>query len=568
MIFRRGVSRIVIVAVGVATAAGCGAGAATETPNIEATVQAAIIPALPSPTAIAAQDVESLVTSKVQATVEALRTSAPKALSSPAPTTTPMPTPALPVPFGVIPLPTHAAGGSLATPPPSFLTTASPSPPPTLAPTPTTSPPPTPTTVPTMEPTMTSTLALIPPWQKYISETNDLALDVAPGWSVTYDESQLVVVRSDEGSANFRVYESEAGDSVEDLVDSLIGRLNAESPEVFELISRSTITLDSGLEAVRLEYRWRRSPEYCVERRIDLRVITAVGPYALAGAVCESRFDSRGDYMEAMAASFRLVSPPLTKEQAVETLQEFLGSLATTILDPDVRELYWRLATVERLPGTFVVSRDGYSWRIQGPGLGMSNGVLQLVSHAWWEVRANGEELYVGPSHVEFYEDTGEAALLEQELNSPGSDSFRLGEVFRWEEDACDVLREDQRIISDINTALGSGGAELPVRQKAQARWQALKAQLDAAEVPFDARLVRDKLQQYLITITAAIDYRIAYLSTGDQNSLIEGTRLTDEAFLVEEQARGELLDDLRLRFRLDVLHQDKDYVRWQLCAP
>ena len=488
-----------------------GATAAPSPPNLEATAEAAK-PAMPSPSAAAdVPDVEALVAAQVESTVEALR-------------------PATPVPPEALP---------------------------SLAPT---SPNPTPTIENVTLPTPTPI-----PAQQYLSQMSDLALDVAAGWSVTDDYSTIVIFGSDEGDADFRVYESESGDNLEDVADSLIGRWVSESPDVFDLISRSTITLDSGLPAVRLEYRWRRSPVICIERRIRTLVMTDVGPYTLAGKVCESQFDLYADDLEAMAASFRPVPPPLTDEQAVGALQEFLGSRASTIWDPDVRALYWRLATEER--ELFVTLREGYSWRILGPGLALSDGALTLAGYVWWEVRADGEELYVGPSDVEGYEDDGAAALLLHEMDSPGPESYRLAEVFRWDEVTCEILAEDKRITEDLVSAIDESDAmDTAPWEESRARLQALKTHLDAAEIPSDARLMRDKLQEYLITETAALDYRLTFLSTGDQNSQIEGVRLHGEATLAEEQAK-ELLDDLRVKFRLDVLHElGDDEVAWTGC--
>ena len=55
---------------------------------------------------------------------------------------------------------------------------------------------------------------------------------------------------------------------------------------------------------------------------------------------------------------------------------------------------------------------------------------------------------------MEFYEDDGAAALLVQEMDSPGAESYRLAEVYRWDEITCEILTEDKRITEDLTAAI------------------------------------------------------------------------------------------------------------------
>ena len=138
------------------TALGCGLTPTSEpTPDIEATVQAAIKAALPASTSSATPDVEAAIAARVRATVEALAT----------PTATQTPTPTATVVQSATKTPSPPTTTPTATPTQSPTPTMSPSPTPTFSPTPTMPPTPTlsPTPTPTLSPTPTHTPTATPP---------------------------------------------------------------------------------------------------------------------------------------------------------------------------------------------------------------------------------------------------------------------------------------------------------------------------------------------------------------------------------------------------------------------
>ena len=116
------------------------------TPDIEATVQAAVAMAIPSPTPTSTPDAEATIAAKVRSTVEAM---APSPTSTPVPTATATPTATL------TPIPTS-------TPTATPTSTPTPIPTSTPTPTPTNTPTPIPTSTPTPTPTPTSTPTPIP----------------------------------------------------------------------------------------------------------------------------------------------------------------------------------------------------------------------------------------------------------------------------------------------------------------------------------------------------------------------------------------------------------------------
>ena len=150
--------------------AGCGGSPAPEpTPDIAATVEAAVAMALPTATPTPPPDVEATVAAGVQATVEAMR---PTPTSTPEPTLTPTitPTPSL------TPTPTPT---STHTPTPTATQTPTNTPVPTNTPSPT----PIPTSTPTLTPTPTHT-----PTATAVSVTSLSVADVV-------DEARPSVVR-------------------------------------------------------------------------------------------------------------------------------------------------------------------------------------------------------------------------------------------------------------------------------------------------------------------------------------------------------------------------------------
>ena len=111
------------------------------TPDIEATVQAAVAMAILSPTPTSTPDAEATIAAKVRSTVEAM---APSPTSTPVPTATPIPT-------------STPTATPTSTPTPIPTSTPTPTPTSTPTPIPTSTPTPTPTSTPTPIPTNTPT---------------------------------------------------------------------------------------------------------------------------------------------------------------------------------------------------------------------------------------------------------------------------------------------------------------------------------------------------------------------------------------------------------------------------
>ena len=137
---------LVILLLAVLLVVGCGQGSETPsptpTPDLEATVQAMVIAALPTETATPTPDIEATIEARVAATMIAVPTF----------TTVPTLTPTL-VPT-VTPTPTFAATATLT---PTYTATATPVPTETLTPTHTATPTPIPTATPTPTPVPTAT---------------------------------------------------------------------------------------------------------------------------------------------------------------------------------------------------------------------------------------------------------------------------------------------------------------------------------------------------------------------------------------------------------------------------
>ena len=154
--------RVLVLAVAVLLAAACTdespTPVPTDTPDIEAMVQAAVAAALPTATPTPMPDIDATVEARVVATLAAIPTPTstpqPTATPTPVPTATPTPTPTPQPTATPTPVPTPTP-----TPTPTPQPTATPTPVPTATPTPTPTPQPTatPTPVPTATPTPTPT---------------------------------------------------------------------------------------------------------------------------------------------------------------------------------------------------------------------------------------------------------------------------------------------------------------------------------------------------------------------------------------------------------------------------
>lgn len=196
---------------------------ATATPNIEATVQAAVAAAIPTPTPTPLPDLDATVSAGIAATLAAIPTPTPTAI--PVPTATPTPTPtATPTPT---PEPTS-------TPIPTPTPTPWPTPRPTLTPTP--RPTPRPTFTPTPRPTATQ-----PPsttWRAGESPT-----DVADSLQVVQADN-TPVQQADSRAANQAVaLEGVTGSYVVgggSEITFTVGQVLARSPARIEAVMRGT----------------------------------------------------------------------------------------------------------------------------------------------------------------------------------------------------------------------------------------------------------------------------------------------------------------------------------------
>ena len=162
-----GLGLLSLLAAALLWAAACSEPAPTApTPDIEATVQAAVAKALPTEAPSPTPDVQATVQAGVRATMEAMPTHTPTFTPTPTPTYTPTPSPTVtptktptrtptrtPTPTATpTPTPTETP-----TPTPTPTPTATPTPTPTDTPLPTPTKTPTPTLTPTLTPTETAT---------------------------------------------------------------------------------------------------------------------------------------------------------------------------------------------------------------------------------------------------------------------------------------------------------------------------------------------------------------------------------------------------------------------------
>ena len=129
------------------------------------------------------------------------------------------------------------------------------------------------------------------------------------GWAVTYDDGQLVTVEINGG--DFRVFPTGDRGTLDEAIDFVIGIRRDEAATLFELVSRSNITLRSGVQGIRLEYRFQNDSRYCVQRRVEIRAVTASGFYGMLGSACEFSFDRYEPAFSTMISSFRLLPSPI-----------------------------------------------------------------------------------------------------------------------------------------------------------------------------------------------------------------------------------------------------------------
>ena len=145
-------------------------------------------------------------------------------------------------------------------------------------------------------------------WQTYRNNEHNYAIDVPPGWIVDQTNKSNLVIESPGRSAFLEVTSvvNNPGLGLGELTAQLSEFLSSEPTTLFELISHSKVTLDSGLTATRVTYRWQVAPEDCVELMTVVLVVVGSQALALSGEVCEhSSGLYRGD-LEAMQNSLSI----------------------------------------------------------------------------------------------------------------------------------------------------------------------------------------------------------------------------------------------------------------------
>ena len=129
-------------------------------------------------------------------------------------------------------------------------------------------------------------------WHTYRNRVHNYSIDVVPGWSVDDEDKSNVVIESPGGVAFLEVTAVvNPGHSLDALTDELVEFLRKEPKALFEVVSRSGITLTSGLKASRVVYRWQGASQHCVEQVTAALVLADSQTFGLAGEVCEHSVD-------------------------------------------------------------------------------------------------------------------------------------------------------------------------------------------------------------------------------------------------------------------------------------
>lgn len=268
-------------------------------------------------------------TPNLQAIIAAIPTSTP----TPRPTATPTPTPtvtptALPTPTAT-PAPTPniqatvtAAVQATLTAPPTPSPQPTYTPPPTYSPLPTHTPFPRPTSTPTPPP-MTQTAQA--KWTTYRNNEHGYVVNVAPGWTVDETDKNHIVIYGDGQVAFFQVASvANPGISLDQMADGYIQVIQSQPKALLELISRSQVTLPSGLAAASVTYRWQPATEYCIYRVAAVFVPVGSKVFALIQKVCEEAVELYQADLEAMQNNFVTLTPtptPIPSPTSTPTLR-------------------------------------------------------------------------------------------------------------------------------------------------------------------------------------------------------------------------------------------------------
>lgn len=176
----------------------------------------------------------------------------------------------------------------------------------TVSATPAPTPLPTPNPTPVSRPTPTST----PPAIRvtYYNSVAGYSIRVPANWTINDTNKSGVIIKTPGpqlASINIFTFNA-AGQTLDQYTDGLIDfrRLNAKVS--YEFISRSRVTLASGLRAARIEYLAQTAPEYCIEHFIEVVVFVGSAGYLSGGSVCEYALEQYIADVEAVLNSFTL----------------------------------------------------------------------------------------------------------------------------------------------------------------------------------------------------------------------------------------------------------------------
>ena len=102
------------------------------------------------------------------------------------------------------------------------------------------------------------------------------SIGIPPGWTLDERDSTKVVIRSPgEISELFVIYLPNPGHTLYQLTDKTIDSRKSSGRNLFMLLSRSQVTLASGVPAARILYSWQRDPHYCVESTVVVLVLSS-----------------------------------------------------------------------------------------------------------------------------------------------------------------------------------------------------------------------------------------------------------------------------------------------------
>jgi hypothetical protein len=144
-------------------------------------------------------------------------------------------------------------------------------------------------------------------WETYTNSEYGYSIDVAPGWAVNEADKRVVRIVEPVGSyASLSVYSQTvpASYTLDSYADFVIDFRESRSDVLFEVISRSEITLPSGLASVRFVYRRQIRPESCITHLTEVVALVGSQAYGLVTNVCEASLERYGGDLESMQNSF------------------------------------------------------------------------------------------------------------------------------------------------------------------------------------------------------------------------------------------------------------------------